>query len=64
MILVNKEWSVNISDSDEHYMNEGLHDHCHAIINWEDERKKQRKEFKYFNIWSIVPEFKERLEKG
>lgn len=43
-------------------MNEGIYDYCSAIINWDDGGQRTRKQFRYYNIWSLAPEFKKRVE--
>ncbi|XP_070025120.1 uncharacterized protein [Nicotiana sylvestris] len=45
-------------------MNEGLYDHCPAIINWENGEYKSRRQFKYYNMWTLEPDFKENVKKS
>lgn len=43
-------------------MNEGLYNYCSAIINWDDGGQRTRKQFRYYNIWSLAPGFKKKVE--
>ncbi|XP_019260386.1 PREDICTED: uncharacterized protein LOC109238392 [Nicotiana attenuata] len=63
-VLVNSDWVTNLPASTVHYIEEGLYDHCPAIISWEKGGNKKEKQFKYFNIWSMAPEFSEKVEES
>lgn len=56
-VLVNNEWMMALPDLEVFYRSEGSFDHCLAIIRWDGEHKKQHM-FRYFNMWSLVPEYK------
>ncbi|XP_070049322.1 uncharacterized protein [Nicotiana tomentosiformis] len=43
--------------------NEGTLDHCPAIIRWAVDQKKQHM-FRYFNMWSMAPDYKETVKQG
>ncbi|KAK4708977.1 hypothetical protein R3W88_029902 [Solanum pinnatisectum] len=60
-VLVNSDWDTMLPTSKVHYMNEGLYDHCPAIIRWEGAKQSKRKKFKYFYMWSKAAEFKEKV---
>ncbi|KAK6776351.1 hypothetical protein RDI58_027352 [Solanum bulbocastanum] len=60
-VLVNLDWDTMLPTSEIHYMNEGLYNHCPAIIRWEGAKQTRRKQFKYFNMWSKAAEFKEKV---
>ncbi|XP_016452665.2 uncharacterized protein LOC107777186 [Nicotiana tabacum] len=59
-VLVNMEWMTQLPTLVVHYMTEGLMDHSPAIINWENENQRNNRPFKYFNMWSMDPEFKQK----
>lgn len=44
-----------------HYMTDGLFDHSPSMINWENGNQRINKPFKYSNMWSIDPEFNEKV---
>ncbi|OIS97554.1 hypothetical protein A4A49_07321 [Nicotiana attenuata] len=62
-VLVNNEWILALLDSEVYYRNEGTFDHCPAIIRWVVDQKKQYI-FRYFNMWSLAPEYKEKVKQG
>ncbi|XP_019225394.1 PREDICTED: uncharacterized protein LOC109206977 [Nicotiana attenuata] len=57
-VLINNDWILATPDSEVFYRNEGTFDHCPAIIRWAEDQKKQHI-FRYFNMWSIAPKYKE-----
>ncbi|XP_060189094.1 uncharacterized protein LOC132618052 [Lycium barbarum] len=63
-VLVNTDWITLLPTSRVHFLNEGLFDHCPAIISWEDGNKGVVRQFKYFNMWSSAPDFKEKVERS
>ncbi|XP_016433077.2 uncharacterized protein LOC107759612 [Nicotiana tabacum] len=60
-ILANIGWLSQLPTSMVNYMTEGLFDHSPAMINWENENQRINRPFKYFNIWSMDPEFKNKV---
>ncbi|XP_070046258.1 uncharacterized protein [Nicotiana tomentosiformis] len=63
-VLVNYEWMIQLPASEVHYMQPGLYDHSPGIINWEGDGQQMRKSFKYFNMWNMAWDFKERIKEG
>ncbi|XP_019232984.1 PREDICTED: uncharacterized protein LOC109213626 [Nicotiana attenuata] len=63
-VLVNEDWNMQLPVSNVHYRNEGLFDHCPAIISWERGNTGQKKMFKYYNMWSMATDFKEKIKAG
>ncbi|XP_070049980.1 uncharacterized protein [Nicotiana tomentosiformis] len=61
-VLVNTEWISLLPISEVHYMNEGLYDHCPAIVNWDNGNHRSRRQFKYYNMWTMVHDFKEKVK--
>lgn len=61
-VVVNSDWITALPVSEVHYMNEGLYDHCPAIVNWDNGKGNQRRQFKYFNMWKMADDFKERVK--
>nr|XP_016468656.1 PREDICTED: uncharacterized protein LOC107791160 [Nicotiana tabacum] len=61
-VLVNTEWMTDLHVSEVHFMSEGIYDHCPAIINWEGGSTGHKRQFRYFNMWSLIPEFKPRVQ--
>ncbi|XP_016486838.1 uncharacterized protein LOC107807064 [Nicotiana tabacum] len=62
-VLVNNEWILALPYSEVYYRNEGTLDHCPAIIRWAVDQKKQHM-FRYFNMWSMAPDYKETVKQG
>lgn len=61
-MLVNNEWVTELPASEVHFMNEGIYDHCLAIINWEGRNAGGKRQFRYINMWSVIPEFQTRVQ--
>ncbi|XP_070021406.1 uncharacterized protein LOC142181303 [Nicotiana tabacum] len=61
-VLVNTECMTELSPSEVRFMHKGTYDHCPTIINWEGGNVKRKKLFRYFNMWSILPEFQIRVQ--
>ncbi|XP_075108885.1 uncharacterized protein LOC142180721 [Nicotiana tabacum] len=49
--------------SEVHFMSEEIYDHCPAVLNWERGNTGHKKQFRYFNMWSLLPEFKTKVQK-
>ncbi|XP_075106714.1 uncharacterized protein LOC142179615 [Nicotiana tabacum] len=62
-VLVNNEWILALPDSEVYYRNKGTFDHCPAIISWAGDQKKQYI-FRYFNMWSLTPDYEEKVKQG
>ncbi|XP_019223716.1 PREDICTED: uncharacterized protein LOC109205460 [Nicotiana attenuata] len=60
-VLVNFDWMSMIPTSTVHYMTEGLYDHSPAIISWDNRKQMVNRHFKYFNMWSMDPDFKGKV---
>ncbi|XP_074265937.1 uncharacterized protein LOC141588392 [Silene latifolia] len=57
-MMVNRDWYDMYPESNAYFMAEGIYDHnpCVSYRRMTDVRKKTQ--FKYFNMWSMAPEFK------
>ncbi|XP_019236840.1 PREDICTED: uncharacterized protein LOC109217066 [Nicotiana attenuata] len=62
-VLINNDWILTMPDSEVFYRSEGTYDHCPAIIRLAEIHKKQHI-FRYFNMWSIAPSYKETMKQG
>lgn len=62
IVLTNIDWLTQLPASEVHFMNEGLYDHCPAIIKWDKGSQNNTRSFKYFNIWKLVPEYKQKVQ--
>ncbi|XP_074271665.1 uncharacterized protein LOC141595601 [Silene latifolia] len=63
-VLVNVEWVTMFPDSYVHYLPEGLFDHCPGLIHFEGEIHRGGTPFKYFNMWSLAPEYDSIIRNG
>lgn len=61
-VLVNGDWVMKLLGSEVHFGNEGLMDHCPALINWDQGPQSGQYRFRYFNIWSQATDFKQQVE--
>ncbi|XP_074288898.1 uncharacterized protein LOC141614042 [Silene latifolia] len=61
-VLVNDEWGNKWSDHYAHYAPEGDYDHCPCFIQSGDTNFKKKRPFKFYNMWTRVPEFKTIVE--
>ncbi|XP_074298086.1 uncharacterized protein LOC141628900 [Silene latifolia] len=62
--LVNDEWINKWPDYFAYYAPEGDYDHCPCFIQCKDMNVKKIRPFKFFNMWTEVPEFKFVVEEG
>ncbi|XP_019236789.1 PREDICTED: uncharacterized protein LOC109217016 [Nicotiana attenuata] len=62
-VLINNDWILTMPDSEVFYRSEGTYDNFPAIIRWAELQKKQHI-FRYFNMWSIAPSYKETVKQG
>ncbi|XP_074315359.1 uncharacterized protein LOC141651553 [Silene latifolia] len=64
-VLVNSDWIAQWPDWSAHFYPEGTFDHCPCIISYGmSGGNGHKKPFKFFNMWTKVPEFHSILEKG
>ncbi|XP_074278211.1 uncharacterized protein LOC141601805 [Silene latifolia] len=56
-VLVNDEWVSKRPDHFAHYAPEGDYDHCPCFIRSGDTNLRQKRSFKFFNMWTGVPDF-------
>ncbi|KAJ8534835.1 hypothetical protein K7X08_016563 [Anisodus acutangulus] len=61
-LLVNLKWITTLPTSEVHYGNQGLYDHCPVFINWDTGNAKVAHRFKYYNMWSLAAQFKEKVQ--
>ncbi|XP_074297070.1 uncharacterized protein LOC141627746 [Silene latifolia] len=57
-VLINHLWTQYRPNAYAHFYNEGTFDHTPCIIQEPDTSMKGKRSFKYFNMWSQVPDFK------
>ncbi|XP_074288195.1 uncharacterized protein LOC141613361 [Silene latifolia] len=55
-VLVNSDWIQARGNSYAHFYNEGIFDHTPCVVQ-DASHMKGRRSFKYYNMWSQVPEF-------
>ncbi|XP_074291143.1 uncharacterized protein LOC141617912 [Silene latifolia] len=63
-VLVNDEWVSKWPDHFAHYAPEGDYDHCPCFIRLGDTNLRQKRPFKFFNMWTGVPDFLVIVENG
>ncbi|XP_074315563.1 uncharacterized protein LOC141651765 [Silene latifolia] len=63
-VLVNDEWLTKWHDYFAHYAPEGEYDHCPCFIRAGDTTLRQKRPFKFFNMWTGVPDFLMIVENG
>ncbi|XP_074288929.1 uncharacterized protein LOC141614072 [Silene latifolia] len=63
-MLVNDKWTINFPTSYVHYLPEGMFDHCPALVKLEEEPCGRRAPFKYFNMWSLSPDYDNIIRNG
>ncbi|XP_074315572.1 uncharacterized protein LOC141651774 [Silene latifolia] len=63
-VLVNDEWLTKWPDYFAHYAPEGEYDHCPCFIRAGDTTLRQKRPFKFFNMWTGVPDFLMIVENG
>ncbi|XP_074297048.1 uncharacterized protein LOC141627722 [Silene latifolia] len=56
-VLCNEAWLDAYPDSYAHFLPEGMYDHCPCLIHLREVRQKRGHSFKYFNMWSLSPDF-------
>ncbi|XP_074278607.1 uncharacterized protein LOC141602200 [Silene latifolia] len=63
-VLVNDEWIKNWHDHYAYYAPKGDYDHFPCFIQCGDTHLHRKRPFKFFNMWTGVPEFKNVVEAG
>ncbi|XP_074266772.1 uncharacterized protein LOC141590056 [Silene latifolia] len=63
-VLVNVDWVASFPDSFVHYLPEGLFDHCPGLVHLEGEVIRRGSPFKYFNMWSLAPDYDSIVKNG
>ncbi|XP_074265657.1 uncharacterized protein LOC141588101 [Silene latifolia] len=56
--LVNDEWMDLYPDAYVHFLPEGLFDHNPCVYYRRNSGVQRKRQFKYYNMWSLYPEFK------
>ncbi|XP_074306305.1 uncharacterized protein LOC141641547 [Silene latifolia] len=63
-VVVNTAWLDVWPDYFAHFAPEGSFDHCPCAISCEADNIPRRKPFKFFNMWSRVPDFHDIVKKN
>ncbi|XP_060183331.1 uncharacterized protein LOC132613331 [Lycium barbarum] len=63
-VLVSGAWLTPLPSSEVHFGNDGLIDHCPAMINWDDAIQRAKPRFYYFNIWSQALDFQQKVREN
>ncbi|XP_074313912.1 uncharacterized protein LOC141649113 [Silene latifolia] len=63
-VLINDDWAIMFSDSYVHFLPEGMFDHCPCLINFDGSVQRKGAPFKYFNMWSMAPDYPDIVKKG
>ncbi|XP_074277501.1 uncharacterized protein LOC141601134 [Silene latifolia] len=63
-VLVNEAWSSKWPDYYAYYAPEGDYDHCPCFIIGGASQLPRKKPFKFYNMWTGVPDFMEILKNG
>ncbi|KAM3234286.1 hypothetical protein P3L10_019646 [Capsicum annuum] len=61
-VLVNDEWVSNLPASKACFLQEGLYDHCPVLVHWEKHNMSRTRQFRYFNMWSLAPDFLRKIK--
>ncbi|XP_074297256.1 uncharacterized protein LOC141627961 [Silene latifolia] len=56
-VIVNDDWLISFPESVAHFLPEGLFDHCPCIISMADTYVRKKPSFKYYNMWSLAPNY-------
>ncbi|KAL9241284.1 hypothetical protein vseg_015413 [Gypsophila vaccaria] len=56
-VLVNGAWLSDFPDWYAHFLPEGVFDHCPCVIQSAEAQFRKSGSFKYYNMWSMAPEF-------
>ncbi|KAK9705663.1 hypothetical protein RND81_07G074400 [Saponaria officinalis] len=63
-VMHNGEWGICFDDAAAEFLPEGLYDHCPCLISLLGNMVKRKQSFKYYNMWSLAPDFGDLLMKG
>ncbi|XP_074305014.1 uncharacterized protein LOC141639943 [Silene latifolia] len=63
-VLVNDEWVTNWPDHYAYFAPEGDYDHCPCFIQCNKVQLKKKRPFKFYNMWTGVPDFKAIVKEG
>ncbi|XP_074301196.1 uncharacterized protein LOC141632554 [Silene latifolia] len=63
-VFVNDDWVDTFPESYVHFMPEGWFDHCPGLVQFDSVCQRKGTTFKYFNMWSLAPEYKHIVEAG
>ncbi|XP_074290417.1 uncharacterized protein LOC141617141 [Silene latifolia] len=63
-VLVNVDWLDIFPDSFVHFLPEGLFDHYPGLVHLEGEVLRRGSPFKYFNMWSLAPDYDSIVRNG
>ncbi|XP_074299353.1 uncharacterized protein LOC141630431 [Silene latifolia] len=63
-VLINDDWAIMFSDSYVHFLPEGMFDHCPCLINFDGSVQRKGAPFKYFNMWSMAPDYPDIVKEG
>ncbi|XP_074299820.1 uncharacterized protein LOC141630990 [Silene latifolia] len=58
-VLIDDTWLKQFPDCFAHFLLEGLFDHCPCLIQFHNEGGRKGVPFKYFNMWSMLDNFKQ-----
>ncbi|KAL9244383.1 hypothetical protein vseg_018163 [Gypsophila vaccaria] len=61
-VLVNGAWISSNPDWVAHFFPEGVFDHCPCIVQNAGSQCRKPGAFKYFNMWSLAPEFQSLVQ--
>ncbi|XP_074288833.1 uncharacterized protein LOC141613985 [Silene latifolia] len=62
--LVNQDWLNSFPFLYAHFLPEGTFDHTPCLVQPTMHDDKRTRPFKYFNMWSLAPNFKEIVQNG
>ncbi|KAL2895084.1 hypothetical protein RDABS01_010993 [Bienertia sinuspersici] len=63
-IMANNEWVNLFSTAQAVFLPAGISDHRPGVVVGNNEVGKGKKPFKYFNMWSSAPDYKDRIKRG
>ncbi|XP_074288741.1 uncharacterized protein LOC141613898 [Silene latifolia] len=62
--LMNQDWLNDYPDMVAHFLPEGNFDHTPCLVQQDSQEGTRSRPFKYFNMWSQSPNFKEIVQQG
>ncbi|XP_074304888.1 uncharacterized protein LOC141639739 [Silene latifolia] len=63
-VFVNDDWDDTFSESYVYFLPEEMFDHCPYLIHLEMVNQREGASFKYFNMWSLAPDYSSILRNG